>query len=120
MFQGTRMKRILIPTLATLLLAACATQGERVDQSKLGQLKPGVTTIADAENLLGKPESVFRHADGTTTLSYGFSSTTADGKSLIPIVGGFIGKGATSSIEYTALVFDKQGRYTTYSTYQRN
>jgi len=114
------MKRLLIPTLAALLLSACATSGERVDQSKLGQLKPGVTTIADAENLLGKPESVSRHPDGTTTLSYGFSSTTTDGKSLIPIVGGFIGKGATSSIDYTTLIFDASGHFSKWSNYQRN
>lgn len=114
------MKNQVIPALLALFLAACATQGERVDQSKLGQLKPGVTTIADAETLLGKPESVSRHPDGTTSLGYGFSSTTMDGKSLIPIVGGFIGKGATSSIDYTTLIFDASGHFSKWSNYQRN
>ena len=114
------MKKVLSLLGSTLLLAACATQGEHVDPNKLSQLKPGVTTIAEAENMLGKPDSVFRHADGTTTLSYGFSSTTTDGKSLIPIVGGFIGKGATSSIEYTTLIFDASGHFSKWSNYQRN
>jgi hypothetical protein len=111
------MKRFLIPTLA-LLLAGCATQGARMDTSKLDQLKPGVSTIADAENLLGKPQSVTRHPDGTTTLGYSFSSVQTDAKSMIPVVGTFLGKGTTSSVEYTGLTFDKAGRYTSYSSYQ--
>lgn len=111
------MKRFLIPTLA-LLLAGCATQGARMDTSKLDQLKPGVSTISDAETLLGKPQSVSRHPDGSTTLGYSFSSVQTDGKSMIPLVGGFIGKGTTSSVEYTGVNFDKTGRYTSYSSYQ--
>lgn len=106
--------------VTTLLLAACATQGEHVDQNKLGQLKPGQTTIADAENLLGKPQSVTRRPDGTTTLGYGFSSVQTDGKSMIPVVGYFIGKGTTSSVEYTGLNFDKSGHYLNSTSFQQN
>jgi len=113
------MKRLLIPTLA-LILAGCATSGEHMDQSRLAQLKPGVSTITDAESLLGKPQSVSRHADGTTTLGYGFSSVQTDGKSMIPVVGYFIGKGTTSSVEYTGLNFDKNGHYLNSTGYQHN
>jgi hypothetical protein len=113
------MKRFLIPTLA-LLLAGCATQGQHTDTSKLDQLKPGISTMADAENLLGKPQSVTRHPDGTTTLGYSFSSVQTDGKSMIPVIGGFIGKGTTSSVEYTGLNFDRTGHYVNFSSYQRN
>jgi outer membrane protein assembly factor BamE (lipoprotein component of BamABCDE complex) len=114
------MKRLLIPTLAALLLAACATQGEHVDQNKVDRLKPGVTTIADAEALLGKPQSVTRHPNGTTTLGYGFSSVQTDGKSMIPIVGYFVGKGTTSSVEYTGLNFDKTGHFLNSTSFQQN
>jgi hypothetical protein len=113
------MKHFLIPTLA-LVLAGCATTGEHMDQSKLASLKPGVTTIADAESVLGKPQSVSRHADGSTTLGYGFSSVQTDGKSMIPIVGGFLGKGTSSSLEYTGLNFDRTGHYTNSTSYQHN
>lgn len=111
------MKRFSIFALAALL-AGCATQGARMDTGKLDQLKPGVSTIADAENFLGKPQSVTRHPDGSTTLGYQFSSVQTDGKSMIPLVGGFIGKGTTSSVEYTGVNFDKAGRYLNYSSYQ--
>lgn len=113
------MKRILITTL-TLLVAGCATQGQHMDNQKLDQLKPGVSTIADAENLLGKPESVMRHPDGTTTLGYGFSSVQTDAKSMIPVVGYFIGKGTRSSVEYTGLNFDRMGHYLNSTSYQQN
>jgi hypothetical protein len=63
------MKHFLIPTLA-LFLAGCATSGAHMDQDKLASLKPGITTIAETENILGKPQSVLRHADGSTTLGY--------------------------------------------------
>jgi hypothetical protein len=117
-FQGEFMKK-LAPILA-LFLAGCATSGAHVETSKLEQLKPGVTTIADTEALLGQPQSVSRHADGSTTLGYGFSSVQTDGKSLIPIVGGLIGKGTTSSVEYTGLNFDQSGRYLNSTSYQHN
>lgn len=113
------MKRLLIPTLA-LFLAGCATSGAHVETSKLEQLKPGITTIVDTEALLGQPQSVLRHADGTKTLGYGFSSVQTDAKSMIPVVGYFIGKGTTSSVEYTGLNFDKAGHYTNSTSYQHN
>jgi outer membrane protein assembly factor BamE (lipoprotein component of BamABCDE complex) len=114
------MKRILIPTLSLLLLAGCATQGTRMDSEKLDQLKPGISTIADAENLLGKPQSVARHPDGTTTLGYQFSSVQTDGKSMIPVVGYFVGNGTTSSVEYTGLNFDKTGHFLNSTSFQHN
>lgn len=113
------MKRFLISTFV-LLLAGCATQGSRADNSKLDQLKPGVSTISDAESLLGKPQSVARHPDGSTTLGYSFSSVQTDAKSMIPVVGTFLGKGTTSNVEYTGLNFDRAGHYTNFSSYQHN
>jgi len=113
------MKKLVVVLLASAL-SACATQGAKVDPDKLGQLKPGISTISDAKALFGEPESSSRHQDGTTTLTYGFSSTTTDGKSLIPIVGGFIGKPTKSSIDYTMLTFDKSDHFLKWSDYQRN
>jgi hypothetical protein len=113
------MKRFLIPTLL-LFLAGCATSGAHVDQDKLASLKPGITTIAEIENILGKPQSVLRHADGSTTLGYGFSSVQTDGKSMVPVLGYFIGKGTTSSVEYTGLNFDGAGHYVNSTSYKNN
>jgi hypothetical protein len=113
------MKRYLILTL-TLLTAGCASQGTRMDTTALDQLKPGRSTISDAERLLGKPQSMTRRVDGGTTLGYSFSSVQTDPKSMIPLVGGFIGKGTTTSGEYTSVNFDQRGLFTNYSSFQRN
>jgi len=114
------MKKVLLLFGSTLLLTACATQGQHLDQSRLSSLKPGVTTIADAEALLGKPQSVTRRPNGTTILGYGFSSVQTDGKSMIPVVGYFVGKGTTSSVEYTGLNFDQSGHYLNSTSFQQN
>jgi hypothetical protein len=118
--KTNRTGRLALLVATTALLSACATQGEHMDQSKLASLRPGITTIAETENILGKPQSVLRHADGSTTLGYGFSSVQTDGKSMIPLVGYFIGKGTTSSVEYTGLNFDGSGHYVNSTSYQNN
>lgn len=112
------MKRFAMLVLTTLLAACATTQGAHTDTSKLTQLKPGVSTVADAEALLGKARSVTHRPDGGTTLGYSWSSVQTDGKSMIPIVGGFLGRGTSSSVEYTAVNFDKAGHYTNYSSFQ--
>jgi hypothetical protein len=113
------MKRYLVSTVF-LLLAGCVSQGTRMDTAALDQLKPGRSTVADAEHLLGKPQSVTRRVDGGTTLGYSFSSVQTDPKSMIPIVGTFFGKGTTTSGEYTSVNFDQRGLFTNYSSFQRN
>lgn len=113
------MKRFLIST-AFLFLAGCAAQGTHMDTTALDQLKPGRSTISDAERLLGKPQSVTKRLDGGTTLGYSFSSVQTDPKSMIPVVGTFLGKGTTTSGGYTAVNFDQRGLFTNYSSFQRN
>lgn len=106
-----------VPALLALILAACATQGERMDTQKLGQLKPGISTITDAKNLLGEPQTVTRKDDGTTVLAYSFSSSKMDPKGFIPFAGAFVGKGPSQDLEATRLTFDRTGHYVSYSTY---
>ena len=55
------MKHILPVLLPAALLAACAetitTQGQVVLPSRLAQVKPGVSTQADVQQLLGSPST---------------------------------------------------------------
>ncbi|RAP59665.1 outer membrane protein assembly factor BamE [Oleiagrimonas sp. MCCC 1A03011] len=106
------MLKKLLPLTAVLLLSACMTlqTGKKVDPAKLSQLKPGVTTVAQAEELLGQPTGIAKNPDGTTTLSYFFSHYSQDAKSYIPLVGGFIGKSHQEGA-MTYVQFDKRGRY---------
>lgn len=101
------MKRYLILTL-TFLLAGCASQGQRTDTSQLDQLKPGRSTISDAERLLGPPRTVTRLLDGGIALGYGLSALSA-------------GPEATNApAGTTVLTFNQAGFFTNRSSFQRN
>lgn len=117
---GESMKNplaILVLTALLLLLAGCATQGQKMDMQKLGQMRPGVSTIDDAKRLFGEPGQVTRLDDGRTVLAYGYVSQKTDPKELIPFAGYFLSKGTTQELEATRLTFDPSGRYVSYSTY---
>jgi hypothetical protein len=109
--------RFALLAVTALFLSACASQGTHMDTSKLEQMKPGVSTIADARTLLGEPQTVTRKDDGTTVLAYSFSSSKMDPKGFIPIVGTFVGKGPSQDLEATRLTFDRTGHYVSYSRY---
>lgn len=113
------MKKIFALTTA-LLLTACATTGTKISQDQLNQLKPGISTISDAEQLLGQPMSVQHNYDGTTQLDYLYSAEQTDAKSYIPIAGAFIGKGAHTQSQNTLLYFDKDGHYVKWSSSSMN
>ena len=105
------MKKNIFAMLAVCGLAACATTtGTKVDTTKLDQLTPGVTTMAQAEQLLGQPTGISKNPDGTTTLAYFYSSNGQDAKTFIPLVGGFLGK-STSDSSMTYLQFTSGDRY---------
>lgn len=108
------MKKIFALLAFPLLLTACATSGAKLDQNKLDELKPGVSTIQDAERLFGDPESTTHNNDGTTMLSYGYSAEQMDAKSFIPIAGAFIGHGPHTQTETLGLIFDTSGHYLKY------
>lgn len=109
--QGNTMRKIVFAALASCFLAACATTGKPIDTTKLSQLKPGISTIADAERLFGPPQSTTHNADGTTMLGYGSSSEQMDAKSFIPIAGAFLGRGPHTQTHSLGLIFDAQGHY---------
>lgn len=114
------MKKTFLAILASSLLVACATTGTQISQDQLNQLKPGISTVADAEQLLGQPMSVQHNYDGTTQLDYLYSAEQTDAKSYIPIAGAFIGKGAHTQSQNTLLYFDKDGHYLKWSSSSMN
>jgi len=105
------MKKIFALLTLSLLLTACATTGTPIDTSKVSQLRPGVSTIADAERHFGPPQSTTHNPDGTTLLGYGSSSEQMDAKSFIPIAGAFIGHGPHTQTQSLGLIFDTSGHY---------
>ena len=106
------MRKIVATVLAASLLSACVntTTGVKMDTSKLDQLHAGVSTIAQAEALLGQPTGIAKNPDGTTTLTYFYSQNGQDAKSYIPFAGSFLGK-STHESSMTYVQFDANGKY---------
>ena len=63
---------------AALLLAGCATVGRDFDISKADQLRPGVSTAADAVALLG-PYSTESVTNGMHSYGWSYAHATAFG-----------------------------------------
>ncbi|WP_249170535.1 hypothetical protein [Burkholderia multivorans] len=88
------IKRIATLSVASLILAACMTAGNKFDASAVDALRPGVTTIQDAESALGKPASASTGANGGTLLQWIYSR------------GSIIG----ASSAHVAVLFDNDGK----------
>lgn len=68
--------------LALALTAGCATVGTDFADSKLPQLQPGTTTLAQATELLGaQPKQTVRHDNGSVTYIWQYVSASAVGVS---------------------------------------
>ena len=92
--KNMNIKRIAVLSLASLALTACMTIGHKFDPSALDTMRPGVTTIQDAEAALGKPQSTSAAANGGTLLQWMYTQGS--------VVGG--------SSAHVAVLFDKDGK----------
>ena len=79
----------------------------------------GKASAADVTAKLGKPTSVSRSSDGTTTLVYYAIRAHAKGTAFIPIVGMFAG-GAKSSLKYKIFTFGADGLLKTFTSSETN
>ena len=72
--------RILLSSVLLFLLVGCAmTVGNTFDPDKVDLLTPGVSTSADAKQLLGEPTAESSYEDGSKLLQWQFSSGTVFG-----------------------------------------
>lgn len=69
------------PLLLAVALSACSTTGNKFDVSKVDQLQPGVSTSADAIQLLGPPTSESSFQNGTKLLQWQYAQGTLIGGS---------------------------------------
>jgi len=108
------VKLVSITVLAALV-AACATSGTQVNDASLTKFEKGVTTEAEVEHALGRPEVKTKLMDGTQSIAYVYSHAQAKGASFIPVVGLFAG-GATGQSNVVTFSFDSQGKLINYVT----
>lgn len=100
---------------AMFVLSGCVNVGTDVKPAALSALKPGVTTIAQAEAELGKPNTVTHNTDGTTTIQYSYIHATPSASSFIPFIGPLVGH-ANSTVHGTTLDFNAKGILSKVST----
>lgn len=62
------MRRKFLFLVAGIALSGCVSVGHKLDMSKTDQLKPGVSSSADAIALFGAPTSEGTNADGSKLL----------------------------------------------------
>jgi outer membrane protein assembly factor BamE (lipoprotein component of BamABCDE complex) len=79
LLKGLHVRYLLVSLL--LLVTACASQGNQFDMDKARQLEPGVSTVEDAEHLIGKPISVTTNPNGHQVLIWMYAYGTGLGAS---------------------------------------
>ena len=112
-----RVGRLIITAIFVLGLAACASTGVKVDQSKLSLLTKGKTTYEEAIQAFGKPTNTIMTDDGSKIISYNFISYQARPETFIPIVGAFAG-GADTETSFLNMTFDQNNILQKYTSSQ--
>lgn len=79
--QFVPLVRKLGALLVMFALAGCITVGNKFDPNVVNKLTPGISTEADATQLLGKPTAISSLAGGTELLQWQYSEGTIVGGS---------------------------------------
>ncbi len=102
------MKTAFVWAASLTLLCGCFSMGHPIKQANLAKIQRGVSTRADVEALLGKPEAV-SFSDGPegrkTVLQYLYSYSAVKGTTFIPYAGPFMG-GMNTSSQSTTITLD--------------
>lgn len=113
--RGALVRALSLASIA--LVAACTSSGVKVDQSKLGALQPGMTTVDQAIAALGKPTNTIIQSDGGRIIQYTYIHAQAKAINFVPVVGLFAG-GADTETTTLTVNFGKDGKMTNYTSSQ--
>ncbi|WPP47113.1 hypothetical protein [Pseudomonas sp. AN-1] len=67
------MRKIMTAGLMAMLLAGCASSGQRITQDKMDQVINGQTTRSDLITLFGAPTTETYNSDGSQLLAWGYA-----------------------------------------------
>lgn len=79
--------KAIIAILLSVMLAACASYGKKINHEAVSKIEKGVTTEAEVYKLLGKPSSSSIMSDGKKFLMYMHVKSQAKASTFIPVVG---------------------------------
>ncbi len=100
------MKKLFLAGLIGLFLAGCATVGKPIEQSKIQQIKEGITTKQEVIQLLGKPFMVNLTSDGKSILMYQYVKVKNKATNFVPVVNIFAG-GMDMNQQILQILLDK-------------
>lgn len=107
------MKKELL-LLSVLLVAGCATVGNKVDTSKVSQIKEGVTTEQEVIQILGTPYMKTLSSDGKTIMLYQYTKVKNRASNFIPVVNLFTG-GMDMQQQMLTVLIGKDGKVEKYT-----
>ncbi|WP_041059177.1 outer membrane protein assembly factor BamE domain-containing protein [Vibrio owensii] len=108
------MYKSVMAILLTFGLSACATQGNKIDNESLSQIKKGKTSEQQVVEMFGKPASTGFSSDGSKNLTFSYASAHTNPASYIPFIG-FLFSGVDSESQYLYVVVDKNGKVKDYT-----
>jgi outer membrane protein assembly factor BamE (lipoprotein component of BamABCDE complex) len=88
------MKKLLVASMVVMLLAGCASSGNKhlqkeTEVSMQSKIKEGTTTKTQVKGMFGSPDNVTFTDGGKEIWKYAFAKVKVDGKSFIPFYGLF-------------------------------
>jgi outer membrane protein assembly factor BamE (lipoprotein component of BamABCDE complex) len=88
------MKKIVVAAMVAVLLAGCASSGNKklqkeTEVSMQNKIKEGVTTKAEVKLAFGSPDGVTFTDGGNEVWKYAFARAKVSGKAFIPFYGLF-------------------------------
>jgi outer membrane protein assembly factor BamE (lipoprotein component of BamABCDE complex) len=113
------MKKTFIIIGMAVVICGCASVGRKLDESKVDQIKQGVTTRDQVIQLVGSPDQLTRDGAGNITFQYIYAHAQAKGSSFIPIYGAFAG-GANVQNQFLTVTFTNNVVSSLVSTYGAN
>lgn len=108
------MTKVVVMAFAAFALGGCVSMGTKVNEASLAQFHKGVTTEAQVETALGKPETTELDSNGDRMIAYIYSRAQAKAIDFVPIVGLFAG-GATGEQTTVTFRFGPNGKLVSYS-----
>lgn len=104
------MKKLGFIVLVVLLLAGCATVGNKqiTNDELVSKIKIGITTKAEVKQTLGEPTKVTFTDNNEEIWDYIYARSQMRAASLIPVVGIFAG-GADINNQTLTIRFNKDG-----------
>lgn len=112
------MKNVLnhiISVAAVILIIGCASTGNNFDESKVTQIKKGVTTEPELIQMFGPPETRGVNSEGQVNLTWSYTEARVKGESFIPYAGVFMG-GTKSAHKMLMVSLGSDGKVTSFSS----